>query len=141
MPRRTSSYKAARGFSLYFDTKDNLPEFYKEYPQLTVDTIKKTAQDAMDQTWSITPQKTGQLRNNTDVIAYSKGSFLLMSSRRWQSLITFLSSRWVNCCAQACSLPMRIYSGFRGSFSRASHISSTARLVNDASSMLQLSSE
>lgn len=83
MPRRTSSYKAARGFSLYFDTKDNLPEFYKEYPQLTIDTIKKTAQDAMDQTWSVTPQKTGQLRNNTDVIAYSKGSLGGTVFARW----------------------------------------------------------
>lgn len=83
MPRRTSSYKAARGFSLYFDTKDNLPDFYQEYPQLTIDTIKKTAQDAMDQTWSVTPQKTGQLRNNTDVIAYSKGSLGGTVFARW----------------------------------------------------------
>jgi hypothetical protein len=83
MPRRTSSYKSARGFSLYFDTNDNLPEFYKEYPQLTVETIKKTAQDAMTQTWSMTPQKTGQLRNNTDVIAYGKGALGGTVYARW----------------------------------------------------------
>lgn len=83
MPRRTSSYKTSRGFSLYFDTKSNLPTFYNEYPQLTTETIKKTAQNAMDQTWSMTPQKTGQLRNNTDVIAYGKGALGGTVFARW----------------------------------------------------------
>lgn len=74
MPRRRSGYLSGRGFSLYYSVNDGLADFYQKYPTLTVETLKKTTQQAMDETWSITPMKTGQLREETKVIAYQKGS-------------------------------------------------------------------
>lgn len=73
MPRRRSKYLSGRGFSLYMDINDGLSDFYTKYPEVSIETIKKTTEDAMDQTWSITPMKTGQLRENTRVIAFQKG--------------------------------------------------------------------
>lgn len=74
MPSRQSSSKAGRGISVYYSVKNNLPQFYNQYPELSVNTIKTTAQNALDETTAITPMKSGALRRERRVIAYRNGN-------------------------------------------------------------------
>ena len=74
MPRRKSEYLSGRGFSMYIDLKDSLPDIYEALPQASVDALKTVAESARAAHESETPMKTGRLRNDTQVVGYVNGS-------------------------------------------------------------------
>lgn len=74
MPRRRSEYLSGRGFSMFVDLKDAIPDIYEELPRASVDAVKKVAEQARVENEGLTPMKTGRLRNNTDIVGYVNGS-------------------------------------------------------------------
>ena len=74
MPSRRNSYQGGRGTSIYVDLKDHIPDFYQQYPEVSVTALKATAEQAKDAVEPTVPMKTGAMRENTRVVGYQRGT-------------------------------------------------------------------
>lgn len=74
MPSRRNSYQGGRGTSIYVDLKDHIPDFYQQYPEVSVTALKATAEAAKDAVEPTVPMKTGAMRENTRVVGYKRGN-------------------------------------------------------------------
>ena len=70
---KNHSYQSGSGISIRYNVEDALPDFYNAYPEITLETLRQTAQNALEATTNMTPMKTGELRNNRQVTVYQNG--------------------------------------------------------------------
>lgn len=70
---KTTEYYSNSGLSIKYSMKNNFPDFYTQYPNQVVETLREVAEDAKDFAEPLTPMKTGRLRESATVVVYRNG--------------------------------------------------------------------